>query len=156
MKIGLRRIFSSWLDVLRKVGVFVLLVAGSAGLGLLIAWPLWLFATSSRRIYSIVVLSLLFAGLVFLVVRGILRRRSRMRDPGQPRRNALTFLITTLIVAVAITGAYAAAVLFSRRLWVLAVLTLLAWGGLLWFFGFLRRCARARKAPALPAENRGE
>ena len=151
----MRRTLSSWIDALRKIGFFLLLVAGSAGLGLLIAWPLWLFATSSRRIYTIVVLSLIAAGILFLVVRRILRGRDRMRDPGQPRKNALTFLVTTLTVIVGIVGAYVAAVLFARRLWIFAFPTVLVWAGILWLLGFLRRLARARKEPALPAENRG-
>jgi hypothetical protein len=156
MRSGFQRTVSSWLDALGKAGFFVLLVAGSAGLGLLIAWPLWLFATSSRLTYTIVVLSLMAAGLVFLIVRGILRRRGRMHDPGQPRKNALTLLITTLIVVVGIIGGYAAAVLFARRLWIFAFPAVVVWGGLLWLLGFLRRLAGNRKEPSFPAENRSE
>jgi hypothetical protein len=156
MRNALQRTLSSWLDALRKAGFFVLLVAGSAGLGLLIAWPLWLFATSARGTYTIVVVSLMAAGVIFLIVRGILRRRGRMRDPGQPRRNALTLFLGILIGAVGIAGVYAAAVLFARRLWVFALPLVTVWACLLWVLSLLRRLSRARKEPAIPAENIGE
>jgi hypothetical protein len=156
MRQGMHRALASWLDALRKIGYFFLLVAGSAGLGFVIAWPLWSFATGAREIYTITVLAILAAGIVFLIVRAIIRGRARPRDPGAPRRNALTVSLTVLIVILACAGAYAAAVLCARRMWILAVPSVLVWVGLLTLLAFLRRLARRRKEPLDPAENRGE
>ena len=58
MRNGFQKSFAAGLEGLRKVGFLLGLVAGSAVLGFLIAWPLWLFATSARQVYTITVLAL--------------------------------------------------------------------------------------------------
>ena len=82
MKITARRTLARWFEAGRRIGFLLVLVAGSAALGLLISWPLWFFATSARQAYTITVLVLAGAGVVFLVVRSASRSRGATRDPG--------------------------------------------------------------------------
>jgi hypothetical protein len=138
----------------RKAGFLVLLVAGSAILGILIAWPLWLFATSAREVYTISVLALAAGGIGYLVVRGFLRRRSAPRDPGRPRSSAVSGFLTGLMVIVGCAGLYFAAALLAHGTWVLGAGALVIWAGLLWLLGKARGAARGRKARAVPADNR--
>ncbi|HEY9595500.1 MAG TPA: hypothetical protein VHE79_13560, partial [Spirochaetia bacterium] len=68
----------------------------------------------------------------------------------------LTALLTALFVVVGCGGAYAAAVLFARGMWVFGAPLLVLWAGALWLFAFLRRLARRRKEGPVPADTRGE
>jgi hypothetical protein len=151
-----RSALARWAEAARAIGFFLLLVAGSAAIGLAIAWPLWLFATSQKRLFSLCILFLLAAGLLFLAARAIARRKRATRDPGRPLSSLLSVLLTALLVVIVPAGAYLAAVLFLRGLWVLAVPALLLWIGLLWLLGYLRGLAKGRKARVIPAENKGE
>jgi len=152
---GLRRRFSVWLEAGRSAGFAVLLVAGSAALGLVIALPLWLFATSAREAYTITVLALGGAAIVYLVVRSVVRSRSAPRDPSRQGRSALVGIVTVLIVVVGLAGIYLAAALLARGYWILGTAALVVWAGLLWLLGRARGAARNRKARAVPAENKG-
>ena len=154
MSSGLRRRISAWIEAGRKTGFVILLVAGSAALGILIAWPLWLFATSAREAYTVTLLALAAGAAVYLVVRGVVRRRSAARDPGRPRGSAASALLTTLIVIVAVAGLYLAAALLARRIWILGAGAAVAWAGLLWLLGRARGAARNRKTRRVPAENK--
>jgi len=156
----MRRRLASWIEAGRKTGFLLLLVAGSAALGIIIAWPLWLFATSARETYTVVVLALAAGGIVYLVVRALLRSCTTARDPGRPRRSAVSGLLTALMVIVGCAGLYLVAAMAARRTWVLAALAVVLWIGLLWLLGRARNAARARaegrtrKARPVPAENR--
>jgi hypothetical protein len=145
-----------WLEAARTIGFFLLLVLGSAAFGLAIAWPLWLFATSERKLFSIVVLCLAAAGLITLVVRAIASRRRSRRDPGRPLRALLSVLFTVLIVVIAPAGAYLAAALLYRGMLVFAIPEVIVWAALLWLLGLLRGKTKGRKERAQPAENRSE
>jgi hypothetical protein len=149
----LRRRVSAWIEAGRKTGFVILLVAGSGALGILIAWPLWLFATSAREAYTITIFALAAGAVAYLVVRAIVRRRSAARDPGRPRGSAASGLLTALTVIVAVGGLYLIAALLARRIWILGAGAAAAWAGLLWLLGRARSAARSRKARALPAEN---
>lgn len=138
----------------RRAGFVVLLVAGSAILGIIISWPLWLFATSARQAYTAVVLALAAGGIIYLAVRAFARRRSAARDPGRPRRSAVSGLLTGLMVIVGCAGLYVAAALLARGIWVLGAAALVLWAGLLWLLGRARGSLRSRKEHAVPAENR--
>jgi hypothetical protein len=148
--------FKGWIAAGRGVGFFLLLAGGSAALGFVIAWPLWLFATSERKAYTVFVLCLLGAGIVALIVRSAARRRRAARDRGGPRRTALSALITLVQVVFAVTGLWAEAVFVARGLWLFAVVGLLAWASIVWALGIGRRAAKRRKQAAVPAENKGE
>jgi hypothetical protein len=161
MTAGIRRTLSPWIDAARGVGFLLILVAGSAGLGFIIAWPLWLFATRQGRIYTFLVLVLAGAGIIFLIARAAVRRRNEPHDPGKPRRTPLTFLLTFLITLIACCGVYAGSVLVFRGMWLFAAAGLPVWVCILWLLGLARRTVRSRtaktrKEPHSPAENMGE
>ena len=156
MRSGVKQRLESWLEAVRKIGFFVVLVAGSAAFGFAIAWPLWLFATSQRQAYTIFAFCLAGGGLLALAVRRFIRLRKSARDPGKPRRTVLSVLLTILLTIVAVAGGYVAAVLLYRGLWILALPALAAWAGLLWGLAYARRASKRRKEPPNPAENVSE
>jgi hypothetical protein len=148
-----RKTLARWLEVGRKIGFLVALVAASAALGFVISWPLWLFATSARRAYTITVLALAGAGIIFLVFRAIRRSRRATRDPGRPRRTPLSVILTFLMVVVGLAGAYLGAALLARGLLVIAAADIVVWAALLWVLGRARSAAKNPKVRTLPAEN---
>ena len=156
MKGSFRRVLSAWLEAARVAGFFMLLVAISAGLGCLIAWPLWAFATSQRAAYTIFTLCLAGGGLAALAARAIIRSRRVVRDPGKPRRTVLSLLVTIVLVGVVLAGGYVVAVMLSRGLWILAIPALVLWAGLAWLAAFTRGRAKTQKERPVPAENKGE
>jgi hypothetical protein len=161
MRTALRRAMGPWMDAARGVGFFILLVAGSVALGFAIAWPLWLLATREGRIYTILVLALVAAGVILLAARSVVRRRYEPRDPGKPRRTPLSLLLSFFMVLIACGGAYAASVFIYRGLWIFVLFTVPVWACLLWLLGLARRAVRrrasmTRKEPFPPAENKGE
>lgn len=156
MKGSFRRALSAWLEAARKAGFFILLVALSAGLGCAIAWPLWAFATSERMAYTIFALCLAGGGLAAFAARVIIRSRRVVRDPGKPRRTVLSLLLTIILVGVVLAGAYVAAVMLSRGLWILAIPACVLWAGLVWLVAFTRRRAKTQKERPVHAENKGE
>jgi hypothetical protein len=156
VKGGLHRTLSAWLETARVAGFFILLVAGSAGLGALIAWPLWVFATSERAAYTVFALCLAGGGLAALAARALVRSRRAVRDPGKPRRTVLSLLLTLVLVLVVLAGGYVVAAMLSRGLWILAIPAILLWAGLVWLAAFTRRLAKTQKERPVHAENKGE
>ena len=140
----------------RRVALFLLLAGGSAALGFVIAWPLWLFATSERQAYTIFVLCLVGVGIVALVARSVARRRRAARDRGGPRRSALSVLLTTVQVVVVLAGIWAEAAFIARGFVLVSVAGLVVWAAILLALGMGRRAAKRRKRPAIPAENKSE
>lgn len=153
---GVRKTVARWIEAARKVGFLLVLVAGSAALGLMISWPLWFFATSARTAYTITVLGIGAAGVLFLAVRSARRSRAALRDPGRPGRSFASVSITVVMVLVGFGGAYLAAAFLVRGLLVLAAVDLAAWGLLLWGLGRARHAAKNRKVRTIPAENGSE
>jgi uncharacterized membrane protein YidH (DUF202 family) len=153
---AVKRRLESWLEAFRRIGFFVILVAGSALFGFAIAWPLWLFATSQRQAYTVFAFCLAGGGLIALGIRRFIRLRRSARDPGRPRRSVLSVLLTILLTIVAVAGAYVAAVLLYRGLWILAAPALVAWAGLLWGLGLARRASNRHNERRDPAENVSE
>jgi hypothetical protein len=156
VKTAVRKTLARWFEAGRKIGFLLFLVAGSAALGFLISWPLWLFATTARTAYTITVLGLAGAGIVFLVTRSVLRSRTATRDPGKPRRTLLSAFLTMLMALIGFGGAYLAAVLLVRGLWLFAAVDLAAWGLVLWGLGRARSASKNRKVRPVPAENDSE
>ena len=152
---GPRRTASQWRDAAAGAGFALLLVAGCGVLGLVISLPLWAFATGARGTYSLVVMAAAAAGIVYLVVRAILRRRAAARDPSVPRRSTAAGFLAVLMVVVGLCGAWAAAALLVRGLWIMGSAGALAGGLLTWALGRWRNAAIARKARRLLAENQG-
>jgi hypothetical protein len=153
---GARRVAAGWIEAATGIGFVLLLVAGCAALGLAIAWPLWAFATGARQAYTIAVLAAAAGGIIYLAVRAALKRRASARDLSLPPRSAAAGLLTVLMVLVGLCGAWAAAALLVRGIWLLGFVTAALWAGLLWLLGRARKAARNRKARQVPAENRSE
>jgi hypothetical protein len=153
---AVKRRLESWIEALRKIGFFILLVAGSACFGFAIAWPLWFFATSQRQAYTIFAFCLAGGGLLALAVRRFIRLRKSPRDPGKPRRTILSVLLTVLLTIVVVAGGYVAAVLFYRGLWILAAPELVIWAGVLWALTYARRASNRHNERHNPAENVSE
>jgi hypothetical protein len=145
-----------WLDRGRRAGFFLLLLALCVALGLLIALPLWLFATGEPRLYTIVALAVLAGGLLFLATRAVVRRRRASRDAPRRPGSLLGGLLSTLATLVGIAGVYVAAALFVRGLWIIGAMAAAIAGLLAWALVSVRTAVRkAHKAPRVPAENKG-
>jgi len=156
VKGGLRRALGAWGEAARRVGFFLGLLAGSAALGLLIAWPLWFLATSWRKTYTIAVLALAAAGLAAALIRALIRRGRARRDPGHPLKLALSTALAVLIVLAALGGAYTLVVLFFRGIWFFAIPGALLWAGLLWLLARARGALNPRRQRHILAENGSE
>lgn len=60
-----------FLNILKVLGLVVFCLA----VGFAVVFPLWKFAVSAPRVYKFFVLSVIFAVVVFCVVRKILRKK---------------------------------------------------------------------------------
>lgn len=152
MSRALRSLLRRWAELAQKVGFFLLLVAGSAAVGVAIAWPLWYFATKARGAYTAFALILAAAGIVFLIVRAIFRAR-RAPEPAGPRRSTLSALLAVLQALIFLCGLYLAAVLFFHGILIFAIPILLASLGALVLLGLARRSVMQR--PRGAARERG-
>jgi hypothetical protein len=138
----LRSVVHAWGEAVKKLGFFVLLVAGSAAAGVAIAWPLWYFATSARQAYTFFALALAAGGIVWSVVRSILK--ARRASPTGHRRSVLSGFLAVLQALILLCGLYLSAVLFFHGIWIFAVPLLLASFGLPVLLGLARRALRGR------------
>ena len=152
----LRSLLRSWGTTAGRVGFFLLLVAGSAAAGIAIAWPLWYFATQARGPYTAFALGVAGAGMVYLIVRAIIRAGNVPRDATPGGRSALSVLLAAIQCVVFLAGLYLVAALFFHRIWLFAIPLFLIWIGLLVLLGLARRGAktwsRARIVPKIRKE----
>ena len=126
MKGPLARILRGYFEIGKRVGFLFLLVAGSASLGFAIAWPLWYFATSNRRLYSFGVLGALAAAGIAAAIRAAVRARHGAF------RGLLAIVWTVLLLA----GLYIAALLAVKGIWIAAIPVSLLWMLFLGWVGF--------------------
>ena len=138
----LARILRGYLELGKGVGIFLLLVAGSAALGFAIAWPLWYFATAHRGAYTLVVLALLAAAGIAAVVRAAVRR---LRLPPESRRGRHGAILVVLWVILLLGGLYVAALLVAGGAWHAAIPVSLGWLVLLGWIGFARKPNRKHR-----------
>ncbi len=97
----LARLLRGWREIGAGIGTLVALVAICGALGAAIALPLWLFATSERRIYTIVVAAAAAAGIVYLVVRRLARPPAGGgAEGGRTARRALGSLASALVAVL--------------------------------------------------------
>jgi Flp pilus assembly protein TadB len=139
----IRSVVRAGADLARKLGLFVLLVAGSAAVGAAIAWPLWFFATSARSAYTAFALILAGCGIIFAAARAVIRKRRAPRDTAVPRRSGLFGFLGLLQALILLCGAYLACVLFFHGIWIFGVPLVLVCVGLLVVLGLARRALRA-------------
>jgi ethanolamine transporter EutH len=110
-------VLSGLARALRGLGLALALLAAVALAALMIVYPLWYFSSRSGRGYTIFVLSVLAALIVFLIVRRLVRRSRVYGGIGElARRRILPALRTAGIVVAALAGAYGIALLLVRLL----------------------------------------
>jgi hypothetical protein len=115
------RVLRGYLGIFKAVGFILALLGASAGLGFLVAWPLWFFATSSRLAYSIFTTAVLCAGVAYFVFNKIRRRQPRgYGRPGNRRPLGAAALILLWVVLLA-AGAYLVILLALRGMYILAI-----------------------------------
>jgi hypothetical protein len=143
----LSRILRAYARILRSLGLLLALLAASAGLGFMVAWPLWAFATTYSEAYSVFILLLLIVGAAALVARRVIRgKAARSPVAGENRRSpAATGLLILAWLVVMILGVYAAVVLFARGLYGYSIAVLLV---LILLLGFLASFIQGKKSPA--------
>jgi len=83
---------------LRRIAWSLLLLAGTLGVSAAIVFPLWYFSTHERRIFTIVVLCLFAAGILFLLFR---RTRAFWELPPTERAARFRRLVLRLMSLVA-------------------------------------------------------
>ena len=132
-------VLRGWVEAARKVALFLALVIGSAAFGVVIAWPLWRFATAARGAYTWFALGVVGAGVAAAAVRAAVRRRRLPPDPSRPRRPVLSFTISTLRAVLFLAGLYAVLVFAVRAFWGLAAASAVITGGLVWLLSLARR-----------------
>ena len=100
------RLLRAYVGIARRVGALFLLLVATAGASYVVVYPLWLFATSNRRGYTVFVLCL---GAVGISLAATLRlRRAFSRDPNYLRarlvpavgRAALLLALVVLVPVV--------------------------------------------------------
>ena len=131
-----------WLDATRKVALFLALVIGSAALGVVIAWPLWRFATAARGAYTWFALAVAVAGIAVAAARAAARRRRLPRDPSRPSRPVLSGALSTLRAILLLAGVYTVLVFAVRAFWGLAGAAAVISAGLVWLLTLARRRVR--------------
>ena len=156
MRQELGSVLRAWGEAVRKVGFLVLLLVGSAAAGFIIAWPLWYFATSAHAAYTAFALVLAACGIIFAIVRAILKGRNAPRETNGRRRSPLSSLLGALQTVILLCGLYLGAALFYRGMWIFAVPLLLVCFGLLMILGLVRRRAKASRVASIVPKIRKE
>ena len=133
------RILKGWLSLLRRAGLLLGAAAAAAGLAALLSLPLWAAATAAPAVYSLAVVGLFSAAVVFLVIRAALRAHRAPRNPASPRRNLGRVLLSTVVVLAFAAGLYGAAFLAARGLWAAAAPLLVLWLALAGWAAFGRQ-----------------
>ena len=151
MKREIRSVMRSWVELARGLGFLILLVGGSATVGVIIAWPLWYFATSNRIAYTAFALLLALAGAVFATVRSIIKGRNAAAEEGRRRRHALSKLLGVLQILILVSGLYLVAVLSYHAVWIFAIPLFIVCLGLIVLVGLARRTSKtSRDASIVP------
>ena len=134
----LRQVARGYGGIFRAAGFAAVLIGASVGCGFVVAWPLWLLATTQRVVYSLLALCALGGGVVYLVVRRLTRGR---RLPSAEHRPRLRWLLTLAWIVVCAVGLYGVLLLVSRMLFVPAVVAMVC---LVLILGYMAYAARVR------------
>ena len=128
---------------LRKLGAFVVLLSVIAVVSAIIAIPLWYFSSNFAAGYTIFVIALLSAALLYALIIKFVRLG---REPEALRlylnRRILPILKTAAVVIASASVIYAIALLISRGYTVLSIVTAVLWILLLGFLRYARRGKR--------------
>jgi len=124
----------------RKVGAFFILLGGIAVVSAIVAIPLWYFSGNFAAGYSIFVVALLAAAVLYALISRTVRLS---RDPEALRlyfnRKILPILKTAAVVIASFAVLYAIALLISRGHTAAAIGTAVCWILLLGFLKYARR-----------------
>ena len=71
-------------STIKKISIIFLVILLCALSSLLIVWPLWKFSTSAPKVYTITVLVISFALIIFFIIRRIKNKKST----GVPKENS--------------------------------------------------------------------
>ena len=127
----------------QKIVAFAVLVMGIAVVSLIVAVPLWYFSNSYAFGYTIFVIAVLAAALLYALVSRLVRLR---RDPEALRtylnQKILPILKTAAVVVASVAVIYLIALLISRGRTILSIITAILWILLL---GFLRYAKRGKR-----------
>ena len=66
-------IFSGYMHIGRKILLFILALGLTAGISIVVVYPLWYFASEHAGIYTIVILSLFVFFCIFLIIRRVVK-----------------------------------------------------------------------------------
>jgi ethanolamine transporter EutH len=127
----------------RKIGAFVLLLGVIAIVSVIVAIPLWYFSSNFAAGYTIFVIILLSAALLYALISRLVRLGS---VPGALRlylnRRILPILKTVAAVVASVAVIYAITLLVSRGYTVVSIATAVLWILLLGFLRYARRGKR--------------
>lgn len=123
----LRTVVRGYRNVFRGFGAFAAGAAVLVAVGVIVVYPLWLFATRSPEAFTAIVLSAVAAGLVAAIARWFVREARQANDGLiTPLRKTGSVLLRVSAVALFLFGVYIAALLFQvNRIGLAAALSLL-------------------------------
>jgi dipeptide/tripeptide permease len=128
---------------LQKIGAFAVLIGVIAIASVIVAIPLWYFSSNFAAGYTIFVIALLAAALLYTLLSRFVRLS---REPEALRlylnRKILPILKTVAVVVASVAVIYGIALLVSRGHTVLSILTAVFWILLLGFLKYARRGKR--------------
>jgi hypothetical protein len=124
----------------RKIGSFLVLLGAITVVSGIVAIPLWYFSSNHAVGYTIFVVSLLAAALLYLLISRLVRLG---RDPAALRtyfiRKILPILKTVAVIIASGAVVYGMALLVSRGYIILAIITAIVWIVLLGFLKYARK-----------------
>jgi hypothetical protein len=124
----------------QKIGSFVVLLGVISIASVIIAVPLWYFSSSHAAGYTIFVIALLAAALLYVLISRLVRLG---RDPEALRlyfnRRILPILKTAAVILASVAVVYGIALLVSRGYTVLSIAAAVLWILLLGFIKYARR-----------------
>jgi len=127
----------------RKIGSFLVLLVAISIMSGIVAIPLWYFSSNHAAGYTIFVVALLAAALLYVLISRLARLNS---EPEALRsyfiRKILPILKTVAVIVASIAVVYGIALLFSRGYTVPAIITAILWILLLGFLKYARQGKR--------------
>lgn len=127
-------------DSLKRAGFFIILLAGIGLLGAVLAIPFWYFSSRYKKGYTVFVLVLVGAVLLFLLIRRVVHM-STAAGGFRPyvRNTILPILKKTALLLCSLAALYGVALLFSQGRYIISILAAAGWLLLLGFMKYGRR-----------------
>jgi hypothetical protein len=127
----------------RKIGSFLALLCAISVVSLIVAIPLWYFSSNHAEGYTLFVVALLAAALLYVLISRLVRLG---REPEALRayfiRKFLPILKTAAVIVASVAVVYGIALLVSRGRTVLGIITAILWILLLGFLKYARQGKR--------------